>query len=196
MRRLAIPLLLAAATFAQQPKAAPAPTPTPASAVPTTIPKDATRLEPDLYRWVDPQGKPWLLRRTPFGIIRTPEDVDAQYRKLVPKDARRTGPNTFEWTDPEGKAWIYEITPLGGVSKALKSEVEKNDIADTLPTDWTVEEDGDSVKFSRPWPFGGATRWSRKKDELTDTERGVWQRELKKKQEKKNDKKEDKKDEK
>ena len=32
------------------------------------IPKDAVRVEPNLYRYVDPQGKTWFYRQLPFGV--------------------------------------------------------------------------------------------------------------------------------
>lgn len=32
------------------------------------IPKDAVRVEPNLYRWVDAQGKIWFYRQLPFGV--------------------------------------------------------------------------------------------------------------------------------
>jgi hypothetical protein len=175
-------LFVCLAAFGQE--QAPKPTPTPEVPL-TEIPKDAKRLEPELYKWVDAQGKAWLLRRTPFGIIRTPEAVDAQYRKLIPKDAVRVGPNTFKWTDPQGKKWMYEITPLGGISKAEQTEEDKPDEPEVAPSDWTVQEDGDMLKFTRPWPFGGLMRWSRQKDDLSDTEKAVWELELKKRAEQK-----------
>ena len=40
-------------------------------------------------------------------------------------------------------------------------------------------EDGDSIRFERASPFG-VTRWQRKKAELNDMERAVWEHELEK----------------
>ena len=40
-------------------------------------------------------------------------------------------------------------------------------------------EEGDSVRFERTSPFG-VTRWQRKKGELNEMERAVWERELEK----------------
>ena len=72
MSTLLLLAFLAAFGQEQAPKPTPTPTPTPDAPL-TEIPKDAQRLEPELYKWVDSHGKAWLLRRTPFGIIRTPE---------------------------------------------------------------------------------------------------------------------------
>ena len=40
-------------------------------AVAITIPSDAVEVAPYTYRSIDPQGKAWIYRKTPFGISRT-----------------------------------------------------------------------------------------------------------------------------
>jgi len=40
----------------------------PAAASGPSIPADAKEIEPNLFRYTDPQGKTWLYRRTPFGV--------------------------------------------------------------------------------------------------------------------------------
>jgi hypothetical protein len=52
----------------EPPKAAP-------SEVPKSdqIPKNAVRVEPNLYRYVDPQGKTWFYRQLPFGVSKYEE---------------------------------------------------------------------------------------------------------------------------
>ena len=41
------------------------------------IPKGAIRVEPNLYRYVDPQGKTWFYRQLPFGVSKY-EDKPAE----------------------------------------------------------------------------------------------------------------------
>jgi hypothetical protein len=40
----------------------------PAAASGPSIPAGAKEIEPNLFRYTDPQGKTWLYRRTPFGV--------------------------------------------------------------------------------------------------------------------------------
>jgi len=60
------------ASKSEPPKAAP-------SEVPKSeqIPKNAVRVEPNLYRYVDPQGKTWFYRQLPFGVSKY-EDKPAE----------------------------------------------------------------------------------------------------------------------
>lgn len=59
----------------QKPKVAPKPA-TPNVAATLSIPSGATEVEPYLYRYQDKDGKKWLYRQTPFGIVKT-EDKPA-----------------------------------------------------------------------------------------------------------------------
>ena len=53
------------------------------------IPKEAVRVEPNLYRYVDAQGKIWFYRQLPFGVSKyedkpaVPTPVDEQPATLV-----------------------------------------------------------------------------------------------------------------
>lgn len=38
------------------------------------IPPDAVEIEPGVYRWKDGQGKSWILRKSPFGILKGEEN--------------------------------------------------------------------------------------------------------------------------
>ena len=118
---VAVPLLAAAA---EQKKAAAKPA---AAASPTIIPKEAKQIEPYTWRYTDEQGKNWIYRKTPFGVVRYPEP---------PPDSQPP---------------------------------------DEIPPGMTAVEDGDSVRFERPSPFG-KHRWTRKKTEMTDLERRAWER--------------------
>jgi hypothetical protein len=114
---------------AEQTKKKPPAAPPPAKE--TVIPKEAKQIEPYTYRYTDAQGKTWIYRKTPFGVVRFPEPP------------------------PEAKP------------------------VEEIPEGMTAVEDGDSVRFERPTPFG-KHRWTRKKSELTELERRVWERERQK----------------
>jgi hypothetical protein len=98
----------------------------------------------------------------------------------IPAGAVEVEPYTYRYTDAQGKKWIYRKTPFG-VSRAEDKAVEdpKKDENARLIDATTAVEDGDSVRFERPGPFGVA-KWQRKKTELNEVEHAVWDRELQK----------------
>jgi hypothetical protein len=95
----------------------------------------------------------------------------------IPKDAVRISPKAWRWVDKDGKAWRYEQTPFGVMKGEEKPEVNPAEPPEGLQ----VFEDGDSLRFERPWPFGGSMKWSRKKSELTEMEQEAWRRAREKK---------------
>jgi len=97
-----------------------------------TLPSEAVEIEPYTYRYTDNQGKKWIYRKTPFGMVRS-ED-----RPVSAQDVQKAQDQT---------ARLVEST--------------------------TAVEDGDSVRFERVLPFG-KTQWTRKKSELNEMERAVW----------------------
>jgi hypothetical protein len=90
-----------------------------------------------------------------------------------PKGAVEVEPGTFRWVDPKGKSWIYTQSPFGWMKG---EEQESFRLTDPVPTDWTVTDEGDSLTFNRPYPFGGNKHWTVKKTELTEMEAAVWKR--------------------
>lgn len=44
----------------------------------TGIPAEAKEVTPGVYRFVDKNGKSWLFRRTPFGVMKTEETKEAR----------------------------------------------------------------------------------------------------------------------
>jgi len=109
----------------------------------------------------------------------TPTKVQAL---KIPADAVRIDANTYNYTDPQGKKWVYHKTPFGitrsedktvSVEDAKKAEGDRARLIESTK----AVEDGDSIRFEQASPFG-TTRWQRKKSELNDMERAVWQREL------------------
>lgn len=93
----------------------------------------------------------------------------------IPKGAVETDPGTFRFTDSDGKKWIYRKTPFG----VSRFEDKPADDAAVKPADASegikAVEDGDSVRFERPGPFG-AYKWTKKKSELDESERAALER--------------------
>jgi hypothetical protein len=94
----------------------------------------------------------------------------------LPKEAVAISPGTYTYTDAQGKKWIFRQTPFGLAKfedkdrPATDQESEQKRIEQTRAFD-----DGDSVRFERPGPFG-VYRWKQKKTELNDVEKAAWER--------------------
>lgn len=94
----------------------------------------------------------------------------------LPPGAVETKPGTWTYTGPDGRKWIYQKTPFALVRFEEKAEAagaaaaSEKELAVLKAT-----EDGDSVRFERPSPFG-VQKWTRKKSELNDLERQAWER--------------------
>jgi hypothetical protein len=93
----------------------------------------------------------------------------------LPAGAQEIAPYTYRYKDDQGKSWIYRRTPFGLAKFEDKPDDETDEIA---PENMRAFEEGDSVRFERPTPFGTA-RWVRKKSELNNVEKAAWERELK-----------------
>lgn len=87
----------------------------------------------------------------------------------VPPGSKLISPGTYRWVDPKGVAWIYQVTPFG-LMKAPQGDMPE----EPIPTDWKITDEGDSLAFEKPYPFGGTQKWTRKKSELTEMEQAVW----------------------
>ena len=55
-----------------------------ADPVSSVIPKGATEVEPNLFRYTDPQGKTWFYRRFPFGVSKWEDKPADQVAKEEP----------------------------------------------------------------------------------------------------------------
>ena len=94
----------------------------------------------------------------------------------IPKDATPLPDGSFRYVDKDGKKWIYRNTPFG-VSKA---EERPAPAAARVEDDPAKSEDlGDSVRFTRPTPFGPKV-WTKKKAELDSYEKTIVERDSKK----------------
>jgi len=103
----------------------------------------------------------------------------------IPAGAIEVEPYTYRYTDAQGKKWIYRKTPFG-ISRVEDKPVEDPKAVDPKKEEnarlidaTTAVEEGETVRFERPGPFG-VTKWQRKKTELNEVERAVWDRELQK----------------
>lgn len=93
----------------------------------------------------------------------------------LPAGATQVEPGTYTFTDAKGKKWIYRKTPFGLSRAEDKPAPASVPPAAGAASVVTATEDGDTVRFEKPGPFG-SYRWQKKKSELTDDEKAAWQR--------------------
>jgi len=94
----------------------------------------------------------------------------------VPANAKMVDEITWRAVDGKGKAWMYKQTPFGMMKSPELSEPEqqkRDGVGDKL-AGMTVKEEGDTLKFSRPGPFG-VYNWTKKKNDLNEDEKAVWE---------------------
>ena len=98
----------------------------------------------------------------------------------VPAEAVEVSPGVYKLADKTGKVWFYRRTPFG-VSryeqpKEQPVEMQAKYAAEVPATQ--ITDQGDSVKFGRPGPFGNYT-WVKKKADLDESEKAdyeAWQK--------------------
>jgi hypothetical protein len=90
----------------------------------------------------------------------------------LPAGAKQVELGTYTFTDAQGKKWIYRKTPFG-LARLEDKAVETT--AAPSGDGITAKEDGDTIRFERPGPFG-TYRWQKKKSELADDEKAAWER--------------------
>jgi hypothetical protein len=131
-----------------------------------------------------------------FAVVTLVSAADPQARKApaapkvtqplqIPAGAVESEPGTFRYTDTQGKKWIYRKTPFGIArledvpsDKARLSDratVETGGGADVKGSDVKATEDGDTIRFERPGPFG-VYKWQKSKSDLNEMEQAVWNR--------------------
>lgn len=157
------------------------------SAGPADVPAGAVSTDGHNWRWVDKEGKAWLFRATVFGIMRTeePKQSVAKRPAAVPVEALPSAGGVWRWIDPQQKVWLFREMPAGlmkteeptGAAALVGPTGLKvgDDRADAVLDLITVKEDGDSLRFSRPGPFGTYS-WVKKKTQLDKDETTVWER--------------------
>ena len=83
-----VPLVLLAGPAAQEQKSQESKdSAAPARRGRLTLPKEAVKIEPFTYRYKDPEGKVWIYRQTPFGLVRyeQPEQGSQRPGSAAPK---------------------------------------------------------------------------------------------------------------
>lgn len=102
-------------------------------AVALTIPSNAVEVAPYTYRSIDPQGKAWIYRKTPFGVSRTEDkpasadDVkktqDSKDQQIQTTTAVEDGDSIrFVRNSPFGRTeWQKKKTDLNEVEQAVWS---------------------------------------------------------------------------
>jgi len=148
------------------------------AARPLTIPAGAVWDSKGYYRYTDAQGKKWIYRKTPAGVMRL-EDVPAPAAKIdgsrprsIPADAVHDENGDYHATDAQGKKWIYRRTPFGVAMLEDAPQAAAEPAAAPSSAGIRATEDGDVVHFVRQGPFG-AWKWTRKKSELDETEKAA-----------------------
>src|SRR5580658_7114185 len=96
-----------------------------------------------------------------------PAKAEASEKPLteIPASAVEFEPGSYHYTDAKGKKWILRPTPFG-IAKIEDTGVplrQKNQ--DQGMQNVKITEDGDSLKFERPGPFG-VYKWEKKKADL------------------------------
>jgi hypothetical protein len=94
----------------------------------------------------------------------------------IPKDATLLPDGSYRYVDKAGKKWIYRNTPFG-VSKA--EERPAPPVAQTADDPARSEDLGDSVRFTRPTPFGPKV-WTKKKADMDAYEKTIFERDQQK----------------
>jgi hypothetical protein len=93
----------------------------------------------------------------------------------IPAGAVKGEDGNYRYTDAQGKKWLYYQTPFGVGRAEDKPLPERPKTQDEYAAVKAVE-DGDTIHFERPSPFG-VYKWDRKKSELDKMETEVWTRE-------------------
>jgi len=112
-----------------------------------TLPAEAVKVDAYTHRYTDADGKKWIYRQTPFGLVRyedTAQGQSAGSKQPDPTSPAKPAPSP---SSPESK-----------------SEPETTGIK--------AVEEGDTVRFEKQGPFGKYT-WVRKKDELNEQEKAA-----------------------
>jgi len=90
----------------------------------------------------------------------------------IPPEAVEREPGRFYYTDAQGKKWIYSKTPFG----IARMEDKPVDADAPKPLDplanVKITEEGDTVKFERPSPFG-VYKWQKKLTDLDEQEKAA-----------------------
>ena len=126
------------------------------------------------------QPKPAPAKTAPVKVDKKQATVPATQSTGLPAEAVEVSPGVYKLADKTGKVWFYRRTPFG-VSRYEQPKEQAVDIqakyAAEVPAT-QITDQGDSVKFVRPGPFGNYT-WVKKKADLDESEKAdyeAWQK--------------------
>lgn len=121
------------------------------------------------------QSKPVTANTTSAKTVKPIAKSASGVKVGVPPGAVEVSPNLYKLADKTGKVWFYQRNPFG-VSRfeqtTEQAALDPKMIAQVPDTQ--VTEQGDSLKFVRPGPFGNYT-WVKKKTELDESEQAAYQ---------------------
>lgn len=140
MKKLIILLMPVALLIAQKKTTPPKPAPSSQAEAPR-IPDGAKQVEPYLFSYTDPQGKKWLYRQTPFGVVKW-EDKPASNAPVVdntpaPVITDLGDSVRFQYKTPFGEQkLVRKKSELTDDEKALiQRDQEKRAAPDAKPAD-------------------------------------------------------------
>jgi hypothetical protein len=87
------------------------------------VPPDAKEIEPGVWRWKDEKGKTWILRRSPFGLLKGEEK---QEKTEAARDA--DDPSLALKVTEEGDQLRFERRTPFGVSRWTKKKTELDEL--------------------------------------------------------------------
>lgn len=89
---------------------------------------------------------------------------------VLPAGAKQVSEGVWEHTDAQGKQWVFKQMPFG-LTKMSKADLDAR-TSTSLPEGMSVVEQNGAYKFTRRTPFG-EVNYTKKTDELSETERAV-----------------------
>ncbi len=102
------------------------------------IPPDAKEIEPGVYRWKDREGKSWILRNSPFGVLKGEE-------KTEPAVAEQDLPQGLKVIEEGDELRFERATPFG-ITRWRK---KKTDLDEMEQRAWEREQKKKSEKKAK-----------------------------------------------
>lgn len=94
----------------------------------------------------------------------------------LPAGAVQVSPGRWRYVDDNGKVWMYTRSPMGMMrTEATAGDAPVPSTTPAPPAGIRAFEEGDQVRFEEPMPMGKHV-WRRKKTEMNEEERKIWER--------------------
>ncbi len=124
-----------------------------------TLPEGAKKIDAYSHSFTDKDGKSWIYRQTPFGLVRYQDESKLGAAAAADKKAPPASTSSAPARSTAGASSASAVSPAAAASP---------------PPGLRAFDEGDSVRFEKDGPFGKYT-WVRKKDELTAQEKSAWE---------------------